>query len=88
MRRRQKFSTSFAKAVEKRRTKAGLSRQALAEKAALHQTYIGLIERGMSNPSLDAASAVADALGMPLSKLIAEAKNSGTANPQNSARSP
>src|SRR5262245_32666618 len=58
MRRRPKFSECFARALQKRRLEAGLSRQALAEKAGLHQTYVGLIERGKSNPSLDAVSGI------------------------------
>ncbi|MGH7953604.1 MAG: helix-turn-helix domain-containing protein, partial [Limisphaerales bacterium] len=49
-----------------------LSRQALAQKAGLHQTYVGMIERGLSNPSLDTANALAEALGIPFAKLIAE----------------
>lgn len=73
-RRRLKFSEHFAEAVQQRRTAVKLSRQALAVKAGLHQTYIGLIERGRSNPSVDAASAIADALQIPLSKLMAEAE--------------
>lgn len=51
-----------------------LSRQTLADKAGLHQTYVGMIERGMSNPSLDAANAIAEALGIPFSKLVAAAE--------------
>ena len=50
-----------------------MSKQALSQKAGLHQTYVGMIERGMSNPSLDTASALAEALGIPFEKLIEEA---------------
>ena len=46
----------------------------LAEKAGLHQTYVGMIERGLSNPSLDVANAIAEALEVPFSTLIAEAE--------------
>jgi len=73
-RRRVQFSDSFAQAVQQRRIAAKVSRQALAQKAGLHQTYIGLIERGISNPSLDAAHAIAEALEVPLSKLVIEAE--------------
>jgi transcriptional regulator with XRE-family HTH domain len=73
-RRRLEFSDAFALALQKRRTAKKLSRQALAEKAGLHQTYVGMIERGLSNPSLDAANAIAEALGVPFAKLIAEAE--------------
>jgi transcriptional regulator with XRE-family HTH domain len=74
MRRRLAFSDAFAAVLERHRTAKKLSRQALAQKAGLHQTYIGLIERTLSNPSLDAANAIAEALEMPLSTLIIEAE--------------
>ena len=74
MRRRLEFSDAFAVVLARRRTAKKLSRQELAQKAGLHQTYIGMIERGLSNPSLDAASAIAEALEVPLAKLIAEAE--------------
>jgi transcriptional regulator with XRE-family HTH domain len=48
-RRRLEFSDAFALALQKHRTAKELSRQALAEKAGLHQTYVGMIERGFSN---------------------------------------
>lgn len=73
-RRSQEFSDAFAAALQKQRTAKKLSRQSLAEKAGLHQTYIGMIERGLSNPSLDAANSIAEALQIPLSKLIAQAE--------------
>jgi transcriptional regulator with XRE-family HTH domain len=73
-RRRLDFSDAFALVLQKRRTAKKLSKQELAQKAGLHQTYIGMIERGASNPSLDAASAIAEALGIPFSKLIAAAE--------------
>jgi transcriptional regulator with XRE-family HTH domain len=70
--RRLDFSDAFAIVLQSRRLAKKLSRQALAEKAGLHQTYIGLIERRLSNPSLDAAHAIAEALKIPLSELIAQ----------------
>ena len=73
MRRRHlEFSDAFALVLQRHRTAKKLSRQALAQMAGLHQTYIGLIERGLSNPSLDAANAIAEALDVPFSQLIAE----------------
>ncbi|MBI5386523.1 MAG: helix-turn-helix transcriptional regulator [Verrucomicrobia bacterium] len=71
---RLEFSDAFALVLQRHRTALKLSRQALAQRARLHQTYIGLIERGLSNPSLDAAHAIAKALELPLSQLIAEAE--------------
>lgn len=71
-RRRLGFSDAFALVLQRNRTAKDMSKQSLAEKAGLHQTYIGKIESGSSNPSLDAANAIAEALGVPLSKLIIE----------------
>lgn len=71
---RMEMSDAFAVVLRKHRAAKGLSRQALAEKACLHQTYVGLVERGLRNPSLDSASALAEALGVLLSKLISEAE--------------
>jgi transcriptional regulator with XRE-family HTH domain len=72
--RRLEFSDAFALVLQRRRTAKKLSRQVLAQKAGLHQTYVGVIERGLSNPSLDTANAIAEALEIPLSELIAEAE--------------
>lgn len=68
------FSDAFAFVLQRRRLAKGLSRSQLAELAGLHQTYVGLIERGERNPSLDISSVLAEALGIPFSKLIAEAE--------------
>ena len=68
------FSDAFAQVLQRHRAAKNLSKQALAEKAGLHQTYIGKIESGLSNPSLDAAHAIAEALDIPLSTLIIDAE--------------
>ena len=73
-RRRLEFSDAFALVLEKHRTAKKLSKQELAQKAGLHQTYIGMIERGVSNPSLDAANAIAEALELPFATLIRESE--------------
>jgi transcriptional regulator with XRE-family HTH domain len=46
------LSDSFSQVVKKHREKRKLSRAALAEKSGLHQTYIGLLERGERSPNL------------------------------------
>jgi transcriptional regulator with XRE-family HTH domain len=68
------LSDGFASVVEKYRKAKGFSRAALAAKAGLHQTYIGLLERGKRSPNLDTAQAIAKSLGCSLSKLIIEAE--------------
>lgn len=68
------LSDSFASVVEKHCLAKGLSRSALASEAGLHQTYIGLLERGQRSPNLDTAQAIARSLGCSLSQLIIEAE--------------
>jgi transcriptional regulator with XRE-family HTH domain len=68
------LSDAFAAVVKRHRTAHGLSKEALAQRAGLHQTYVGLLERCLRSPSVDTANALARALGVPLSDMIAEAE--------------
>jgi transcriptional regulator with XRE-family HTH domain len=60
----------FGQNVRREREKIGLSQEKLAEKAGLHRTYIGMIERGERNVTLKKASKIADSLEIKLSELI------------------
>jgi len=51
-----------------------MSQELLAEKANIHPTHVGLIERSLRNPSLKVCKAIADALRVPLAQMIAEAE--------------
>jgi transcriptional regulator with XRE-family HTH domain len=68
------LSKRFGVAVRNRRTKAVMSQEKLAELACLHPTYVGMIERGVRNPTLDVAARLAKALKVGLPKLIGEAQ--------------
>jgi transcriptional regulator with XRE-family HTH domain len=68
------LSDAFSRVVKRHRERRQLSRAALAEMSGLHQTYIGLLERGERSPNLDTAKAIARALDLSLGKLILEAE--------------
>ena len=63
--------TQLGQTVRKRRKALGLSQEGLAEKADLHWTYIGGIERGERNVSLLNIVKVARALGLTPARLLA-----------------
>lgn len=69
------LSKRFGKAVRHHRLEATMSQERLAELAKLHPTYISMVERGLRNPTLDVAARLAEALTIPLSKLVEEAGN-------------
>jgi transcriptional regulator with XRE-family HTH domain len=52
-----------------------LTQEELAEMAEIHPTYVGLVERGKRNPSLDIAARIAEALNLTLAELIAIAES-------------
>ena len=55
--------------VRRLRKKQGISQEELADRAALHRTYISGVERGVRNPTVVVLEKVADALGVELSAL-------------------
>ena len=52
------------------RTQQGLSQEKLAELAGCHPTYIGQLERGEKNATLESIDKVASSLKISLSKLF------------------
>ena len=79
---RTNFSEAFAAVLKRHRLGCGLSKNALSERAGLHQTHIGLLESASRNVTLNTAAALAEALGVPLSQLIAEAEELRRKQPQ------
>ena len=71
---RRSLSAAFAEVVRDQRDKRGLSQEDLAHDADLHRTYVGLIERGLRNPTIEVGHALAQALGTTLSDLIRRAE--------------
>jgi len=60
----------FGQKVRSEREKQGLSQEALADKAGVHRTYIGMIERAEKNITLVNIKKIADALGLKSSELL------------------
>jgi len=52
------------------RRNSGLTQEALAEKAELHHTYIGQLERGEKNATLETVQKIAQALDLPFEVLL------------------
>jgi transcriptional regulator with XRE-family HTH domain len=62
----------FAKKVRLRRYELGLTQEQLAERADFHVNYIGGIERGERNPSVESVVALANALEISPRELMPE----------------
>ena len=60
----------FGKRVREERVKQGLSQEALAAKAGVHRTYIGMIERAEKNITLLNIEKIAKALKITKSQLL------------------
>ena len=63
---------TFARNLRKFRTLSKLSQEDLAELADLHRTYIGSVERGERNISIDNMERLAEALGLQVPDLVRE----------------
>lgn len=68
--RKESARQRFARNLKARRTDQGLSQEGLAEEAGLHRTYIGSVERGERNVSIDNMERLAKALGADIIDLL------------------
>jgi transcriptional regulator with XRE-family HTH domain len=69
------LSEIVAKLVAEARRQEGLSMDELADRAGVHRAHIDLLERRSRQPTLAVAANLAEALGLSLSALVAEAEH-------------
>jgi transcriptional regulator with XRE-family HTH domain len=69
-----KLSAIVGNNIKKYRKMLNISQEELAERAGLHRTYIGGVERGERNITLDSLQVIAAALKVAPVELIVEEK--------------
>ena len=69
------FQARFAKVLLRRRLRARLNQEELAEKAGLHRTHVSVLERKAQVPSMTAVLKIAQAFGISLSELFGEVES-------------
>lgn len=65
---------------------AGYSQESFAARIKVHRTFMGTIERGKTNPSLDTLERLAKGLGISVWELLRSAERSGAAGTRDRAR--
>jgi transcriptional regulator with XRE-family HTH domain len=61
---------NFGSRVKQLRRAQKLTQDQFAQKTGLHKNYIGMVERGERNPSLENINIIAEAFGVSLSELF------------------
>jgi transcriptional regulator with XRE-family HTH domain len=65
----------FAERLRAARKAAGLTQEAVGDRAGLHPTYVGSVERGERNVSIDNMEKLARAVGVDLDELLAGSRS-------------
>lgn len=66
-------------AIRRLRKRAGYSQESFADAVGLHRTYMGSVERGERNVSLDNIERIATALDLSTARLLLEAEKESAA---------
>ncbi len=64
----------LGRAIRRLRREAGYSQESFADKCGVHRTYMGSVERGETNISLDNLERIAKALSLTTGELLVEAE--------------
>ena len=62
----------LGQAIRRLRKGAGYSQESFADRCKLHRTYMGAVERGQTNISLDNLERIAKGLGLSAAQLLLE----------------
>lgn len=76
----------LGRTVRQLRAAAGYSQESFAAKIKVHRTFMGTIERGKTNPSLDTIERLAKGLGMSVWELMRQAERAAPAVARDRAR--
>jgi transcriptional regulator with XRE-family HTH domain len=68
--RKESARARFARNLKRRRLELDLSQETLAEDCGLHRTYVGSVERGERNVSIDNMERIAAALQLDIADLL------------------
>lgn len=70
----RQLQKNLGKVIRAERAARGFSQESFAHEVGLHRTYVGAVERGEQNVGVLNLAKMANALGTPLSRLIAGAE--------------
>ena len=70
---KQVHRKQLGEAIRRHRAEMSVSQEGLAEIIGCHRNYVGLLERGEQNVTIDMLSRVAKALGCAVTDLVGEA---------------
>lgn len=80
------LSNEVGQRIRNHRMQMKLSQEELAEKCGLHPTYIGQVERGEKNATLESISKIAAGLNITLSTLFERIENVAAPEPSYAAQ--
>ena len=68
------LADAFGVVLRQHRKARGITQEMLSERADVDVKMVGMVERGVRNPSVNLADSLAHGIGVPLSQLIKEAE--------------
>ena len=77
----------FGKVVRRLRTEAGFSQESFADAIGVHRNYVGTVERGETNITLENIHRIAAGLKRPMWLIFSEMETESSAAPTHGTRS-